>query len=51
MPDITKCEGFDCKIKKTCYRYTSVPSEYQSYFSESPIINNGCEYYWQNHKD
>lgn len=52
MPDITKCEGRQCELKGTCYRYTSEPSKYiQSYFTSPPLtINeNGeqeCEYYW-----
>ena len=52
MPDITKCEGRQCELKDTCYRYTSKASEFrQSYFCTPPLtINeNGeqeCEYYW-----
>jgi hypothetical protein len=52
MPDITKCEGRQCELKYTCYRYTSEPSKYrQSYFSTPPLTlnENGeqeCEYYW-----
>lgn len=52
MPDITKCEGRQCELKETCYRYTSEPSKHrQSYFTSPPLtINeNGeheCEYYW-----
>jgi hypothetical protein len=48
MADITKCKGEGCETKFTCYRFTAKPSEFrQSYFMESPIKNNGCEYYWQ----
>ena len=37
MPDITMCEGGDCPLKESCYRYTATPSEYrQSYFTEIP---------------
>ena len=47
MPDITKCNGEGCPIKEKCYRYTSEPSEYyQSYFTNAPIKDNKCEYYW-----
>jgi hypothetical protein len=52
MSDISKCLGRQCKIKETCYRYTSKASEFrQSWFSTPPLtINeNGkqeCEYYW-----
>lgn len=46
MADITMCEGEGCECKFTCYRFTAKPNEYrQSYFMESPIKNNGCEYY------
>ncbi len=45
MPDITMCEGDGCETKNTCYRFTAIPSMRQSYFTESPIVNNGCGYY------
>ncbi len=45
MPDITKCKGEGCEAKNTCYRFTATPSLYQSYFTESPIKDNKCEYY------
>lgn len=46
MPDITMCEGTNCPIKETCYRFKAQPSTYQSYFTEPPINSNGeCEYY------
>lgn len=46
MPDITKCEGFDCKNKSKCYRYTSIPSMYQSYFTSTPMNDDGtCDYF------
>jgi len=49
MADITMCKGKSCEAKHTCYRYTAPPSNYlQSYFSVSPIKNNGCEYYIKN---
>ena len=52
MPDITNCEGRQCELKDTCYRYTSEPSKFrQSYFCTPPLeINKDgeqeCEYYW-----
>jgi hypothetical protein len=46
MPDICKCSGEGCPVKEKCYRYTSKPSYYQSYFTKAPIKNNKCEYYW-----
>jgi hypothetical protein len=47
MPDITMCRGERCECKLTCYRYAAEPSMRQRYFVESPIINNGCDYYWK----
>lgn len=46
MPDITMCLGTDCPHKESCYRYTANPCEYQSYFTNSPIKDGKCEYYW-----
>jgi len=52
MYDITMCRGEGCECKLTCYRYIEEPKlKYrykQSYFTESPIINNGCDYYIKN---
>ncbi len=46
MADITMCKGIGCEAKTTCYRFTANPNEYrQSYFMQSPIVNDGCEYY------
>lgn len=47
MPDITMCSGKDCPFRDQCYRYTAKPSEYQqAYFSEPPIKDGKCDYYW-----
>ena len=49
MADITMCKGEGCEAKHTCYRFTARANEYrQSYFTESPIKNNGCDMYWNN---
>ena len=46
MADITMCEGKDCNLKESCYRYKAKANEYrQSYFTESPIKNGKCEMY------
>jgi len=46
MADITMCKGEGCEVKATCHRFTAEPNEHrQSYFMESPIVNEGCEYY------
>lgn len=50
MADITKCEGTNCKLKKTCYRYKAKASELQAYFGAPPIKNDNCEYYWKINK-
>jgi hypothetical protein len=36
-----------CDLKSTCYRYKAEPSEWQSYFNESPIDDEQCDYYWE----
>lgn len=47
MPDITMCSGKDCPFRDKCYRYTAEPDEYwQAYFSEPPIKDGKCDYYW-----
>lgn len=33
MPDITMCEGNECPIKLSCYRYTAEPAYMQSWFT------------------
>jgi len=46
MADITMCDGVGCETKFTCYRFTAKKNEFrQSYFMETPIKNNRCEYY------
>ena len=46
MPDITMCKGEGCPIKNNCYRHIAKPSEYQSYFEESPFDGERCEMFW-----
>jgi len=51
MPDITMCEGQDCPLKESCYRYTATPSEFrQSYFIDPPYNEEKkeCDHYWKN---
>lgn len=53
MPDISMCEGGNCPVKDSCYRYLAKPNEYrQSYFIVPPYIKaeNKCPYYWE-HKE
>ena len=51
MPDITMCPGsvgvIVCPRRSTCYRYTAIPSEYQSYFMGLPMNSDKtCGYFW-----
>ena len=48
MADITMCTGEGCEARVTCYRFTAIPHERQSYFIGVPDINGGCEYYINN---
>ena len=55
MPDICKCQGGDCPIKESCYRFTSKADMLQSYFAVIPFDKekNECDHYWpvKNRKD
>lgn len=49
MPDISMCQGTDCPFKDKCYRHTATPDpHWQSYFSEPPIKDGVCPYFWNN---
>lgn len=54
MPDITLCPGNNCPMKETCYRYKATPSDYQSYFMETPFkMIEGkidCDHYMEVYK-
>lgn len=51
MPDITMCQGGDCPIKETCYRYTAPVSDFrQSWFCEYPFKDGECDMFWNNKK-
>jgi hypothetical protein len=48
MSDITKCLGEGCVLRNTCYRYTAISNpHWQSFFTSSPLQENGCEHYWR----
>lgn len=49
MPDISKCNGDNCPLKDTCYRYTSEPSEFrQAWLGNPPVQEDGtCKLYWK----
>lgn len=50
MPDIAMCKGEYkdriCPYRRDCYRCTTTPDEYQTYFGVLPLKDNGrdCEY-------
>jgi hypothetical protein len=49
MPDIAMCMGTECPKKNNCHRHTAEASDYQSYFMNPPIKEDGsCEYFWDN---
>ena len=49
MPDISMCSGKDCPMKQNCYRFTAKASDYQSFFMNPPIKEDGtCDRYWLN---
>lgn len=50
MADITMCDGINCPLRETCYRFKAKPDKYgQSYFVKVPVDNDGkCEFYWKN---
>lgn len=46
MPDISMCKNERCLQKKTCYRYTAVPSKYQQVYGDfKPDAKGKCDYY------
>jgi len=48
--DISKCEGKECPLRDTCYRYTVKADEfmqaYGSYWRDLEEKNK-CKYYWE----
>jgi len=51
MPDITMCRDQECPARHGCKRFTSIPDEYQAYFTESPRQETNCEMYWGQSSD
>lgn len=46
MVDFCMCMGKDCYVKNDCYRYKALKSTRQTYFSESPVQENGiCNFF------
>lgn len=51
MADITKCRGFNCPQKETCWRYRAPTNEFwQAWFSENPWDGIRCFEYWEMRK-
>ena len=49
MADISMCRNESCKLKKKCYRYTAIPSEFRQSYGLFALDENGkCNYFWDN---
>lgn len=44
MADITKCNGFGCSKKDTCYRFLAKENPYWQAYGQFPVEN--CTSYW-----
>lgn len=48
--DISKCNGNECPIKTSCFRFTSKPDEERQWYVIAPYkIENGvfsCDLFW-----
>lgn len=48
MPDVAMCDGKNCPLKETCYRYRAVPYNIgQTYLAESPYKEGKCDLHWK----
>lgn len=47
MPDITMCKGGNCPMKERCYRHKAREGLYQSFFTDTPWTDKGCDYFWE----
>lgn len=46
MADITMCEGGDCPLKESCYRFRAPKNPYrQAFFVNIPYQNGECKKY------
>jgi len=51
-PDISMCNGTNCPLKEECYRHKAIPLDWQAFFIESPIKEDGnCDYFMEIWKD
>lgn len=52
MADITMCGDKECPKKESCYRWTAPVNTWgQSFFIESPRVEEECEYFWNNKEE
>ena len=50
MIELTKCEGGNCPVRDTCYRFIAEDeneNEIQMYFIDPPYAYDGCMEYWE----
>jgi hypothetical protein len=50
MADIAKCTGKDCKVKKSCYRFTAPSSDFWQSWINVNVKNGKCNMYWKTKK-
>lgn len=50
MPDIAKCGGDGCEMRKKCYRFPAPDSYWQTYMETPPVKDGKCDYFWNNNK-
>ena len=46
MTDISKCQGFGCTKRESCYRFVAPAGIWQSWMQPNPIH---CYHYWPIH--
>lgn len=47
MTELITCEGHGCPIKEHCQRFTSLPSDVQSWSEFRYDSETGCEYFME----
>lgn len=49
MPDISLCVNDKCPLRKECYRFTAIPSDFlQSYTFFNLNADGTCNWFWDN---
>lgn len=50
MTGITMCKGDGCQLRGECYRYTAPIGRRQSFFTNTPVDQDGkCDYFMPEH--